>query len=636
MISVYFSWSNRSLDTELAHRFKAALEAGHKLGAQSGTLGRAVVAKTTHQRNWRPARTPRGEAVLFDGYIENRTELQSLLGEKFQNDDAYYAAAYTAWGDAADLKVLGQFAAIIFHPEEKLVRLARSPIQAPPLHIWNDNDRIIASSTPRVIFSTGEIDQEIDEQKIADSLYLNYHEEERGWFKGVRRVPRGSKAIVSPGDIKISRYYDVSNLPEIRLSRDDDYVEAANALFKEATRTALGGFSQPAVSVSGGYDSQAVAAYAATELKGKPLLALTSVPESGWDGNVAKTRFGDESMHVLALCNMYPSIEMKRIDAKGLYFDHMQTAMFMLAGSPPRNAANLHWIHEVRSQAKSHGCDVVLTGTMGNATFSFAGNGALTNWLLCGEWGKLFREFRATRGNLPEIRRFTSETIMPLLPEEVWLAIMRLRNGRQSDPYESWCPINPAYAAEMRVEERAREIGYDSSYQPLRSPRTYRAAMLNNAASEGGDIIQAFELLHGLHMRDPTAYRPLFEFCLGIPDDQYLRHGQKRWLARRMLKNKIPELVLNEKRRGLQAADWHLRMGRQVQSLKAEIDCLSEDQSMVRRLNLVSLRKSLNEWPSGGLRGRSQEMRLLLAISRGLTTARFINYLEGKNANLTF
>lgn len=633
MIAVYFSWIDYSLDTELIHRFRATLESGHKLGVQLSTFNNVIVAKTTHQRNWRPTRTPRGEIVLFDGYIDNRKELKSSLGEQLQDDGDLYAAAYATWGDDADLKIIGQFSVILFHQDEKIVRLVRSPLTAPPLHIWNDRDRLIVASTPRAIFATGEVTQELDEQKIADSLVLNFYEEERSWFKNVRRLPVGSRAVVTRGDIQVRRYYDLTTLPEINLARDEDYVEAANLLFEEATRAALAGFSTPAATISGGYDSQAVAAYALRQLDGKPLLGLTSVPESGWDGRIERGGFGDESTHVAALAAMYPALETIKIDAKGLYLDHKLNAMFMLANGPPQAAGNLHWIHEVWARAKSSGCDVVLTGQMGNGSFSFAGDGALPSWFLKGEWRKLFRELKATRGRFPQLRSFISQTLMPLLPKSIWLSMQRMRHGPMDDPYESWCPINRDYATENRVEERAIDMGHDIFFQPLKSSRAWRAAMFNNAPAEMGDIMQGLELIHGIPSRDPTAYRPLVEFCLRIPDDQYLRNGQRRWLSRRMLKGKIPDLVLDEKRMGLQSADWHLRMGRQLDALKAEIDNLAEDPAMAHRLNLPSLKKALDEWPSETPLGTPLAWRLQLAISRGLVTARFINYVEGKNTH---
>lgn len=630
MIAAFLCWTKYSLDPGLIHRFGGALGAGHKFGSQTVNFGSSVVAKTTLQRNWRPPRSPRGEIILFDGYIDNRTELRSLFKSALK-DDELYAAAYAAWGEAANLKVIGQYAAIIFHPDEKLVRLARSPLLAPPLHVWNDAQRFIVSSTPRSIFATGDVSQELDEQKIADSLFLNYREEERSWFKGVLRVPVGTRAEATPKITKFHKYYDLGSRPEIRLARDEDYVEAANSLLEQATRAALDGFSKPAVSLSGGYDSQAVAAYALRELKGKQLLGFTSVPEHKWDRRVARGRNGDESGHVKALAEMYPSLEALNVNAEGLYFDHRLMAMFMFCGGPPRAVSNLYWMHEVRSNAKSRGCDVILTGAMGNASFSFSGEGALSSWLVKGEWAELFREIRSSYRGPRSLLRVAWETTAPLLPNYAWRALQRFRRAPSEDPFNSWSPMNRAYADEMQVEERARNVGFDFSHQPFCSTRAWRCAVFSNAVKEFGSVAQALELIHGIPSRDPTSYRPLVEFCFSIPDDQYLRNGERRWLARRLLRGKVPGSVLNAETKGLQAADWHLRMGRQLDSLKAEVDRLAQDPAMARRINLVSLRKLLDEWPNKAPLGSASAVRLHYAVSRGIATARFIRYIEGQN-----
>src|SRR5205823_2532864 len=134
-------------------------------------------------------------------------------------------------------------------------------------------------------------------------------------------------------------------------------------------------------------------------------------------------------------------------------------------------------------------------------------------------------------------------------------------------------------------------------YRAVKSTRKWRDETLTLPSQDGSDIDQAFDLIHGMETRDPTSYRPLVEFCLGIPDDQYLRNGETRRLARRMLKGLVPDMVLDETRTGLQAADWHLRLGRQRDERIAEIDRLAEDDSLAAMLDLGALRQSLVDWP---------------------------------------
>jgi asparagine synthase (glutamine-hydrolysing) len=590
-----------------------------------------LVASTGKPRGWHPSRTERGDIVLFHGWIDNRSDTREALGPKFPSDAALYAAAYDAWGDAADLRLIGEYAAILVHPDENRLRLSRSPLRAPPLHFYLDRDRTIVATTPRTIFATGDVAQEIDEQKIADSLFLNYTEGGRGWFKGVRRVGLGSRVVITPGRVEATTFYDPLDCPNVRFARDAEYVEAANALMHEATLAALDGYRQPAVSLSGGYDSQAVAAFAMAARPGTPVYGYTGVPEAGWDGVAPESRFGDERAHVEALSHMHPQLVTEWVDAAGKSFDHHLQGMFLLGSVAPRNTMNLHWIHEIHARAKARGCDVLLTGSLGNATFSFAGDGMIADLFRRGRWIQAANEVRGSRGKRSFARAFISGAIMPNLPGPLWQGIHKLVHRKEINVFEAWCPMNPEWAAEMRVAERALDMGYDQNYQPPRSTRDWRGKVLGNAMNEGGDIHQAFDILHGIPTRDPTAYRPLVEFCMGIPDDQYMRNGQRRWLARRMLKDQVPDMVLSERRRGLQAADWHLRIARQKDELISEIDRLAQDPAMTRRLNLASLRSALVEMTDTAPPESEKRQRLQLAISRGLTTARFIRYVEGRN-----
>ncbi|MEM7057781.1 MAG: asparagine synthetase B family protein [Pseudomonadota bacterium] len=584
-----------------------------------------------------PARSPRGDYVLFAGHIDNRAEMiRSLPGNFDTNcDDAtLYGLCHAEFGDACDLKLVGQYAVILWSSEANSIKLIRSPILAPPLHIWQGPDSIIIASTPRAIFTTGEVRQELDEQKIADSLFLNYAEDERSWFKDITRLPVGTRAVITRDGMTSAGYYDPFAGGPVRLGRDEDYVEAANALFLEGTQAALQGFSQPAISLSGGLDSQAVAAFTLKALPSESSVhSFTSVPEPGWDGLEQRGRFGNERAHVEAFAAMYPRLKPTFVDAAGLSFDHKLDTMFLMASVAPRNAMNLHWIHEAHAQAKAAGCDVLLTGAVGNMTFSFNGEGAFPTWLRSGKWGTALRELWAGRGaHASWAHAFAANIVRPFLPRSLALALVQLRYGARADVFETWCPLNPEWAAEMRLAERAREMGHDPNYLPVRSTRDLRMSMFESIGNEAGDIMLGIDLISGIQTRDPTAYRPLLEFCFNIPDEQYIRRGQRRWLAKRMLKDKLPNKVVYERRRGRQAADWHLRLTRQREQLREEIDVLSEDPKMAAMLNLPRLRKVLDDWPSETpLNPRDPASYFHLALSRGLTTARFIRYVSGSN-----
>ena len=635
MIGLHIDWRGAAIDPALAARFARSLGVGSNRAVGCHREDGAVLAAQCAgpARGWRPATGPCGASVLFSGYLDNAAELRRALDVETHDPAMLYAVGHARWGDAIDLRAIGRFATILLRPGEPRVRLSRSPLQAPPLHIWQDRHRVIVASAARILFAGGDIVPEIDEQKIADSLYLNYADAERDWYRGVRRAAIGAQVVLTPDGMTTRRYYDVANVPRVRLKRDADYVEAATALLAEGTQAALAEFSRPAISLSGGLDSQGVAAAAIAALPtGHPVLGLTSVPEDGWDGVDHPSQFGDERGHVAALAAMYPTLETDTIDAAGLSFDHMLSAMFLMGGVTPRNAMNLHWIHALRARAKAWGCDVLLIGTMGNWSFSFDGEGALPGWLARGDWRRLRRELAAQRGDASLARAFVSKAVLPFMPDPLYRRWRAWRSAAGGQALASWCPLDPDYAREMQVAERARDARLDGGLRTPRSSRAWRAAAFGNAMSESGDVRQALDLIHGIPSRDPTAYRPLVEFCLGIPDDQYLRDGQQRFLARRMLRGKIPDLVVDERRRGRQAADWPIRIARDRPALLAELDRLAQDPAMARRLDVPRLSAALKAWSPASATDAALTDTIEHAVPRAIATARFIRFVEGTNS----
>lgn len=632
MIGLYALWHDPEAAQSRAGAFATAFRTDQGLpvaGMANGVLlcdGHAAPGQDL-------VRTPDGSVVLLYGFIENRARWRSELDVRAPGDAAIYAAAYARWGEDADQHLTGEYATILVEPNGRRIRLARSPVKSPALYYRHDPERLIATTAVQAIFSTGEIPRELDEQKIADTLYLNYREERRSWFQGVTRLPRGSRAWITPDGVQETCYYSIRDIAPIRFKRDSDYVEAANALFREAVAAALEGFSQPAVSLSGGFDSQAVAAYAMLARPEQSLLSFTFVPIPDWT-SPDRSALTNERPHVEALAAMYPQLVPHWVDTSGRDSSYHQLDLFGTAMIAPRNAENLHWMHQVAKDARQAGADVLLTGAMGNRTFSFAGSGHLQDLLRRGRLATLAREL-VKAGPLSSLpKRILREAVLPFVPAGAEHWIRRQFGKAAAPPLESWSPLNPDFAREYRVEERAAEMGFDTTFRPITRVLDFREAIMGNAASEGGDLHVGLDRLHGIPSRDPTAYRPLFEFCLGIPLDQYLRDGRKRWLARRLLRDKVPAVVLDESRRGRQAADWPRRMRERRDELLAELEWISSDPLVSRYLDIKRLRTALEQLPDddGSAISNIHRQNVVAALNRGLGTVRFVRFINGRNA----
>jgi asparagine synthase (glutamine-hydrolysing) len=631
MIALYLFWDGTDPGRVRAAALAGSLRTGLRAPRPHLSNG-AILCAADAGLDDAPPQLPDGTAVLFAGFIANRRALRAELGDLPPGDAALYAAAHARWGAEAEPRIHGEYAAILVPPGGAPVRLLRAPITAPALYYHHDRERLIVATTPAAIFATGEVARELDDRKIADSLFLNYTEERRGWFRGITRLPRGARARVTRDGVHEEQWYRIEEIAPVRLPRDSDYVEALDALFAEATEAVLDGFDKPVMSLSGGFDSQAVAVYAMRARGAAPLLSATSVPQPGWSPPAGSPVWSDERPHVEALAAMYPQLDPRWITAPGRDISHHQRDLFETAMAPPRNAANLHWIHDIRTLARNEGADVVLTGAMGNLTFSYDGSGYMPELLRQGRWGTLARELWLGGPRTRVAKRAVRQALLPNLPAAIQKKLIAWRDGPPEDPLQSWSPLRADYARQTEVHERAAALGFDPEFRPPHSVAEYRRRMLANAIAEGGDVMTGLDRLHGLPTRDPTRYRPLLEFCFAIPVRQYLHRGTRRWLARRLLAGKVPGMVLHETRRGRQAADWSSRLRPRRAAILEELEFLAADPDVAGRIDIPRLRRALEEMPQDDADlTRDHVMTLHLALGRALTTARFIRYIKGHN-----
>ena len=342
MIAFDWQWAGPADPT--AARLAQALAAGtgRAAGAASAERYQAAAllpfADQRRARGWAPV-VVGPLLVLFAGHIDNAREVAGLLSADYPGDRPdpallarLYGAARLAWGDAADLRLIGEYAAILFDAEGQVLRLVRSPLRAPPLHVHRAAGRVIAASVPRAIFACG-VPQRINAAKLADNALFNPGSDRTGWFEGLDYVPLGTELRIDPAGTTERRYYDLYSLPKVRLDSDAEYLEAAHGLLAEGTRAALRGARRPAIMLSGGLDSPQVAAKALAALPaGSQLHAFTFTPEPGWDGYVGAGQFGDERPVVAAFAAQHPGLVTHFEDNAGSGFDAGMAELFLRDG----------------------------------------------------------------------------------------------------------------------------------------------------------------------------------------------------------------------------------------------------------------------------------------------------------------
>ena len=574
-----------------------------------------------------------GKTTLFFGRIDDEGDTARRLGLPVGSSGAaIYAAALDCWGDDADFELTGHYCAITV--DDDALRLVRSPWTAPPLHFVADGTLVAASPILSAIFACG-MPKRIDWDHLADQLAFDHHANEPvGWYQGINRVPIGTRVTCRRGSWSLDRYYDPVAVEPVRLSSDREYVERAWCLLEDAARSTVAGIEKPALMLSGGLDSP-LAALALLRIipEEQRLTTLTFGPHPDWDGYEPPGFFGDERERVRRFAVMHPRIDPHFPDPRDGGHDHRLRDLLALTEVPSANVANIGIFHPLFETARNMGCDGVLTALHGNFTISLDGDWAAAEAFRNGQWRRLM----SVLGGMPAdeghsfARRFLSRAVLPHLPRGLQRTVRQAFHPGRAGNLATITMLSDA--ARKAWQQRARRRG---SHSALGSPtiagsRAQAIRWMWASADSAEDLDLGMERLHGVSHRDITAYRPLFEFCHGLPADQFVRHGTDRYLARRMAEGLLPEAQRTDTRQGRHNVDWHARMARRQAALLSQTQSLGGHARLGRILDSGRMARLLREWPDRTPTVSGEALPRMLGLTRALTAAAFVSHAEKRN-----
>jgi asparagine synthase (glutamine-hydrolysing) len=575
-----------------------------------------------------------GAVLVADVRIDNREEMISALGitanrAKTLCDAAVLLAACERWQETVVDHVVGDYAFALWHKSERRLTLARDCLGQRPLHYHRGEHFFAFASMPNGLHVLPDVPYGPDEERIAEFLALIPNSGARTMFRSVSRVEPGHIVTVTKGGISSRRYWQPSREP-IRLAAVGDYVEAARDQFDQATRARLRGVDGlVGAQLSAGLDSAAVVSTAARLLAptGGKVVAFTAAPREGYDGPAPRGRLGDEGPLAAATAAMYDNVEhvLIRPGARTPLDDLDRYVLYF--ARPMLNLCNGVWMSAINDAARERKLKIMLSGASGNMTLSYDGYELLPELLRRGRLLRLARQIAAL-GNKQQGRWLghLAHSFGPFTPVWLW-------NWLQSNLGAGQLDIG-AYSA-LRADRiaalgsRARERGLDLSYRPWADGFAMRLWALRRG--DPGNFYQGGVAGWGIDNRDPTADRRLVEFCLRVPLAQYLADGEPRALAKRVLADRVPEAVLQERRKGYQAIDWHEGLTAARGRLAAEIDHLGRCVPAVAALDLPRLRKLVEDWPAVGWEKKAVMEPYRLALLRGISAGHFLRKTTGTN-----
>ncbi|WP_220815151.1 asparagine synthetase B family protein [Pseudomonas paralcaligenes] len=584
-----------------------------------------------------PLAAPGGDCVLlFDGRLDNRAELAGRLGLSPADsarlaDSELVLHACLRWDTRAPEQLCGPYALACWQPARQRLWLARDPMGGRPL-FWHRQAGFFAfASLPKALFCIPGVPRSLCEERLLDQLALLPMKGPESFYKDIYRVEPGQLLILDGERLDTRRFHRFDPEREIRFARDDDYLEAFREHLEQAIASCLRSSGPIASHLSSGFDSSTVTALAARQLarREQRLTAYTAVPREGFDGPLPKCRHGDEGPAASALAARFGNIDHVLIrpgDASAL--DHLQY-LTEAVDRVAQNPCNSVWTQAIKADAAARGCRVLLTGQKGNMSISYSGETYLPALWRSGHWLRWWRELHAYRARHPQSgwRGLLARSLAPSLPGPLWT--MLARRWEQGSALTDYSAIHPEWMQRMNPTERARTVGWDLSYRPWHDGRRMRIAALER--QDAAEYALATNL-QGLEIRDPTADLRLVEFCLAVPDHQYLRDGQNRWLLRRLMADVLPPEILDSRSKDYQAADWYEGLERNLPRLREELQRLAANSRVGEMLDVAALQHLLEHWPQSGDWASARTIQAYrLKLLRGLAAGHFIRHVEGDN-----
>jgi asparagine synthase (glutamine-hydrolysing) len=545
-----------------------------------------------------------GNVLCFDGRLDNRDELLTLLGNqagalKSAPDGQIALALFEQRGQAC-LKVLtGDWALAIWQPEARRLFCARAPLGWRPL-LWCHIGGIFAFATePRALVVGLALDRRLNEGAIAEFLSMRFVSQTDTFWQGIERLPQGSALVFEGGQIRQWHWHDGPFEDHSKLS-DIDHIDRFNALFDQALIASTRSNTPVSAQLSGGLDSSSVVCrLTELHLAGKVAEPFTTYSarfpgephdETKWSASVERhlgiTARVTTSAPYDFESNRQWCAETLQLPLRPNVFDG-PNAMYQIV--------------------EASGSRVILTGEGGDdwmdGTFAHLADLAHDhNWRgLLDEVGMHWPD-RTLPGRLA---RTAKHSLLPVFSQKHRRALL-LPHLQWDKDVPDW--ITPAWAKQTGLSDRTAAVKPAVDFGRYAQTQRYGTYAFARRHVNWDNVIAKVER-HGIEFRHPMHDLRLTEFLMGARGAMLRRNGRKKHILREAMQNTLPEDVRNRRDKAhLVAPMIDALITRFAQSPPTELRCAKL--GWVDGKVLGEIHEAYRQWRENGSVGPMPAMNL--------------------------
>jgi asparagine synthase (glutamine-hydrolysing) len=570
--------------------------------------------------------------VAADAILDNRPDLFGRLNvhasrRGAMTDTMLLARAYEKWQEKLPYYVMGSYAAAVWDKKEEKLFLVRDSSGTRSLYYWKGKSGTAFSTTKEPLLQLPQVSRSMNEDWLAQFIVIPTMTEAVTMsdtvFQDIKQVPPSASITIRKDSIRSNPYTMLDLDYKVRLQSDAEYEEAFLAVLSESVRNKMRSSGKTGAHLSGGLDSGAVVSIAAKESAG-PVHTYSMVPEAGFEDWTDRQFVPDESVFINATADYAGNVISQKMTFGGKHPLSRLDEQLKLMETPFKFIENLFWVQGIQEKAGEEGMKVLLNGARGNHSISWGSLALNYNYYISlmkkVKWKKLHKEMDAYCENFQTGKRI----MYPFLAKKaLW------KQNKLDYTYLKW--IHPELAEATAVYEKLEEYKFEMKHLKPNELSAYRQNYFiqNYRWNNSGVAGTKLSLKTGVWDRDPTDDPRVIQFCLGLPEEQYVKDGLERSIIRRATKNLLPDKVrLNMRRQGIQGADIIYRMRPVWSEVRSQFQNMVSEGRIADWVDMDLIRelvKNIPERPELSY-AISEELRIL---NRCLVLHRFQYIYEG-------
>ncbi|WP_117149463.1 asparagine synthase-related protein [Paraliobacillus zengyii] len=569
-------------------------------------------------------------AITADAIIDNRAELfESLQVDKAKRkgmpDSQLILLAYCKWGEDAPKYLIGDFAFMIWDEREQKLFGARDPSGYRTLYYYLNQSNFSFCTTIEPLLELSFTRKKLNEAWLAEFLaisgMIDTVDARMTPYLGLEQIPPFHSFSLVKGEIELKKYGSFYPKEALKLDSNEAYVAAFQEVYQRAVNDRLRTYRNVGSQLSGGLDSGSVVGFAVKELKKKDkmLYTFSYVPPSDFVDYTPRHQFPNERPAVKKTVEYVGGIDDYYADFEGRSsFTEIDTYLDVME-MPYKFLENSFWLSGIFEKAQEKDVGILLNGDRGNFTVSWGTPIDHYAVLLKKfKWIRFYQELKSYSEKLGTARSY----LFPVIAKTAFPFHKRKTAGTKL--------INSEFADKIGVFQKLKEHGIDDSGW-FGTPNIYqqRQILFEDILpwNAGNTLDCKLSLRYSLWKRDPTNDIRVVRFCLSLPEEQYTQNGLDRALIRRSTAKILPDSIrLNQRTRGVQAADWIHRMIPDWDSFVNEAKKLTTDPSFLAFINGELLAKAIakaEEGPQQEYRGFDYSLLMRCLIVNRFITKNF-------------